>query len=358
MPRVKRNLLPWSWGTNYRDLTIVETGLAFGGTVGLEILLKLTREGGATADLNYRWDCAEIYAVGRFRPANDFHQLFSGNGVGGLEDTDGHITGSAGAALTRAADVIRSVLERYLSLSVDTASFTTARAVTVWDGAFWRLAFGLGAGWPVAQLDAPTLLHQLTFQTQFFLFPSGAGTFKLLSIADTPTSQYSFTVSTMDNVVVETSRMESVYHTYTIQYNWSPLTGEYTQIATASPGGSNHQNAPIAAILATRCADSFARYGELPPLVIQAWGVTERVNAEDLLEKLVTRHWSQSILVTWDSPFVGIHLEVGDGVTITHAELPTGVNGSVFRLLRITDHPEDASGSAFPLQLQGQSAPV
>lgn len=347
---------PYSWGTNYRDLTIIETGLSFGGPVGVEVVLQLTREGGLINDLDYRWLCGEIYVYGRYRVSDDFQQLYSGTGIGGREDTDGHITGSAGLVLSRCADILQSILEVYLGLTVENTSFDVARDIQVWDGDFWYFAFGLGAGWARQQLQATELLDQLALQSQCFLFPSGAGTFKLLAIQTTPTSQYSFTVSTMDNTIVETSRMEEVFHTYTILYDWSPLTGQFAGSVTASPGGCTHSNATIAAQLTTLCSDSMDRYGDLPPLVVEAWGIVMESSAEDQLEKLVRRHWSQSILVTWDAPYVGIHVEVGDGVTITHAELPTAVSGQIFRVLRVTLRPEDGSDTSFPLQLQAQSA--
>lgn len=349
---------PWSWGTNYRDFAIIETGLAFGGPVGLEVVLQLTREGGAIDDLNYRWDCGEITASGRFRVPTDLYPLYSGTGVSGRPDADGHITGTAGAALERCADIQRSVLEAILGLTVDTTSFSAARTAVTWLATPWRFDFGLGAGWARQQLSAPELLDQLALQSQCFLYPSGAGTFKLLFIQNTPISQFSFTLGTMDNTIVETSRMEEVFHTYTILYNFTPATGRFAASVTANPGGCTHTDPTIAGQLTTLCSDSMDRYGDLPPLIIEAWGITNKATAEDLLEKLVRRHWSQSILVTWDAPYVGIHLEVGDGVTITHAELPDDVNGAVFRVVRTTLRPAEAGGEQFPLQFQGQSAAV
>jgi hypothetical protein len=163
-------------------------------------------------------------------------------------------------------------------------------------------------------------------------------------------------VSTLENLVIETSRMETVFHSFIVRFNWSPVTREYQSAVWAGPGGSYHSDATIQGQLTTLCADSYARYGLLPTFQIDAWAVADQSTAEQLLEGFVRQHWSQSFLVTFDCPFVGIHLEVGDGVTITHAELPTAVSGTVFTIVRVTLRPETGSDT-FPLQLQARSQP-
>jgi hypothetical protein len=345
---------PYNWGVNARTITLSFPGLAFGGSVAIEVTIVVTNEGG-TGGADEAWTVGEIDFTGRFQVPNDLYPVWAW-GVSGLEDSDGHITGSTGSPLGQVGAVLQSILEQFLGLSVDSASFTTAKALLNWDSSVSRFGFGLGTGWSQTQIQGSALLDALAFQMHGYLFPSGAGTWKVLRIPLVPSSQYSFTVSTLDNMVIETSRMETVYHTFVVRFNWSPITKEYQGTLYASPGGTNHSNATIAGQLTTLCADSYARYGLLPTLQIDAWGVAHQATAEDILEGFTRQHWSQSFVVTFDCPFVGIHLEVGDGVTITHAELPSAVSGTVFTVVRVTLRPE-TGGDAFPIQLQARSQP-
>jgi hypothetical protein len=322
--------------------------------VGLAFRLEVLREGGV-GDATHAWTVAEMDLAGRFQVPNDLYPVWA-LGVGGVEDSDGHITGTAGLALSQAGAVIQSLMESWLGLTIESGSFTTAKALTNWDGSSTRFAFGVGAGWLSPQMPGSDLLAALTTQMYSVLFPSGAGTSKLVRLALTPSSAYPFTASTMAHVVVETSRMEEVHHEFIVRYNWSPVTQQYQNTVYANQGGCNHANGTIAGQLTTLCADSYARYGRLPPLQIDAWGITHRPTAEMLLEALTRRFWSQNILVTWDAPMVGIHLEVSDGVTLTYAELPAAVNGTIFTILRVTHRPETGSDPGpLPLQLQAQS---
>jgi hypothetical protein len=249
------------------------------------------------------------------------------------------------------------VLEALLGLTIDSTSFTTAKTLATWDTSPWTFAFGIGGGWTQQQIQGSLLLDALAQQSHSYLFPSGAGTWKMTPIILAPTSRYSFTVSTMDQVRIETSRMETVYNSYIVRYNWSPVTQQYQSSVYATAGGCSHADATTASELTVLCSDSYDRYGTLPQLQVDAWAITDTSSAEELLEGLVRGHWSQSFLVTWDSPFVAIHLEVGDGVTITHAELPTAVSGTIFTVVRVTIRPEDGSGTSFPLQLVARSQP-
>jgi hypothetical protein len=348
---------PYSWGVNPRAIFQSFFGLAFGGSVGVECQIQVINEGG-TGGADEAWSVGEVVFTGLFQTPNDLYPLFAGPyGSAGREDTDGHITGTAGAPISKAAEVIQSVLEALLGLTIDSTSFTTAKTLVTWDTSSWTFAFGIGAGWTQQQIQGSVLLDALASQAHSWLFPSGAGTWKMTHIVAAPTSRYSFTVSTMDQVRVETSRMETVYNNYQVRYNWSPITQQYQSSVFASFAGCTHSDGTIAGELTVLCTDSFDRYGQLPPLQVDAWAITDTSSAEELLESLVRLHWSQSFLVTWDSPFVAIHLEVGDGVTITHAELPSAVSGTVFTVVRVTIRPEDGSGTSFPLQLVARSQP-
>jgi hypothetical protein len=348
---------PYSWGTNARTFALSFPGLAFGGGVGIECRFEVINEGG-TGGADEAWAIGEIVFYGIFQVPNDLYPVFAGPyGSAGREDADGHITGSAGAPISKAAEVVQSVLEAWLGLTIDSTSFTSAKTLATWDATPWTFAFGIGAGWTQPQIQGSVLLDALARQSHSYLFPSGAGTWKMVPLVLAPTSRYSFTVSTMDHVQIETSRMEFVYNSYLVRYNWSPVTQQYQSAVYANAGGCSHSDATIASALTVLCSDSYDRYGVLPPLQVDAWAITDTSSAEDLLEKLVRGHWSQSFLVTWDSPFVAIHLEVGDGVTITHAELPTAVSGTIFTVLRVTLRPEDGDGASFPVQLVARSQP-
>ena len=57
--------------------------------------------------------------------------------------------------------------------------------------------------------------------------------------------------------------------------------------------------------------------------------------------------------VVCETTFVGIHLEVGDRVTIAHPELPEAADQGLFELIRITTTPEVPHARPMPLRLVG-----
>lgn len=347
---------PYSWGANARAVSFTFGGVTVGGSVGVEIELYVTNEGGA-GGTSQAWTLSEVTIFGKYQPTDDFQQVYAYQ-VGGKEDGDGHITGVTGGPLYQVGAVVQDILEAYLGLSVETTSFTAAKALTAWNGGAYQFGFGIGGGWLNPQLSGNALLDALGYQSHSFIFPSGSGTFKMTAIAHDPSSLYAFTVSNSDHVRVESSRMEAVFHTYLVRYAWSPITQQFTKVARVGPDGGNHYNLAINTDLTIRCADSFARYGVLPPLQVDAWAIQDQTTAETLLESLVLTHWTQNFLVTLDTSFVALHLEIGDGATITHPELPTSVNGAVFTLLRVTLRPEEAGSRPWPIEIQARAEVV
>ena len=147
------------------------------------------------------------------------------------------------------------------------------------------------------------------------------------------------------------SRMELVHNVFEVRYGWDLSTQQFAKLAHASFAGSNHSGNVIVSRLVEKCTDSYARYGALAPLTVNAYAIQDRSTAETLLQRLVDYFWAQHLLVTFDTPFVGIHLEVGDYVTMTHPDFPANDTGQLFEIVRVTYIPEIPDSRPWPIRI-------
>jgi hypothetical protein len=196
----------------------------------------------------------------------------------------------------------------------------------------------------------------MTRMCRCYLIPDGQGSFELLPFDTTPATVHDLT---QDNIVahvtdpsgqaanwdssfdVDTSDMALVFNDITVRYAWNPATRQFAKTAFATPSGSNHSTE--AANLGTRMADSVARYKEKPPLVLDAYMISQQATAERLLKALTEYHWSQHCIVTCDTTLAACHVKVGDWVTVTHPKLPELINGLPFEVLRMRFQPSQGT---------------
>lgn len=335
-----------------RSRAVTVAPLAVVQPAALEVELQVLNEGGAGSAAE-TWTAGEVTILLYFQADTLFYPVYLFAPWEGRADTDGMITGGLNITIRQAAAVLHSLLVQRLGLTIDSGAFTTVKATLVnWQNNPWTFDFGLGAGgWYRPQMLASELLDRLSVQAKCYLFPRGDGSIAINEVRSAPPSQLELTISNMWNVEIELGRLEQIHSTYEVRYRWSTTLGRFTAVAYAAPGGSNHSNATTASDLQSKCSDSVDRYGPQTPLIIEAFAINDQPTAETLLQHLVDYFWTQLVTVHLETTFVGIHLEVGDYVTITHPELPASANGGLFEVVRVTILPEQADSRPLPIRL-------
>lgn len=343
---------PYRHSSHVRTTEVTIAPLAIVSPAALEVEIEVLNEFGLGHATDV-WYVGDLRLELFFQADSLFTPIFLADPWEGRADADGSITGTPGATILHAVDVLHSLLTDRLALPAQPAAFPAIRtSLTTYLGGLYRFDFGLGSGgWHQAQMSASQLLDTLALQAGCYLFPAGDGSITIARARDTMVSQLALTVSNMANVQVDLGRLDLVHSTYEIRYAWSVLLGRFTKVARATPEGSNHPDAATAVDLFLKCNDSFDRYGPQQPYILPAFGIQDDATAFTLLARLVNYHWTQQCIVTCDLPFVGIHLEAVDYVTITHPELPLNENGAVFEIVRLTHRPEDGNATSWPLQI-------
>ncbi len=331
--------------SNARNSAFFVRPVSLDATLGVEVLLRALHEGGLGTPGD-TYEVGTISFILGYQPSSPLEQLYLDGSADSLplftgrEDTAGTITGTAGAVIENPADVIRATLALDMGNTPEPGSFAATRTTfgaSVFDG-------GLGAGWSADRLAAREVLQQMLLQATCYLFPAGDGTFKILKYSLNAVPQFDFTPThiqasfeeggrPVSSLRIEMSRLEMVHNTVTIHYNYHPAKQKYDSVVYASPSTSNHSDSAQAGLLVGLCGDSLTRYGTLPPREVFANWITTPALAEALLVHLVEYHWSQHIFVIFDTLFVGLHLEVGDFITLTHPDLPPLETGQPFEVI-------------------------
>ena len=292
-----------------------------------------------------------------YQPADPLETLFVMASTGTLTgwkarfDASGGITGTSNAVIHVPADVLRSTLTWDLGLSADATTFVSARNTL----SLARFDGGIGAHWRQERLNGREVLDQMTQQGRMYLLPAGDGTFKCRAYDSAAPTQFAFSVGNIltqapeaaefqhrSTLTVEMSRPELIHNNFKILYGWHPGLQRFGQQAFASISGSNHSVAATVTSLTNLCIDSQARYGDLPPLEMACDWIYNPQTANALLDHLVRYFWSQHLLVTFETTLMGVHLEVGDFITIAHQDLPENDTGQLFEIVRLTYIPSTA----------------
>tara|TARA_R110000824_G_scaffold27515_10_gene93524 strand:+ start:1211 stop:2938 length:1728 start_codon:yes stop_codon:yes gene_type:complete len=117
---------------------------------------------------------------------------------------------------------------------------------------------------------------------------------------------------------VEVSPFEDVYNVISIEYCETGSSGKATKTLTYTHAkedlGSNFQHNPY-------CYESFTRYGERQGLVIRAPVVEQDGTARAILDWKARFHCQTHRTVSYRLPQSALVYEVGDVVTLTHAEI-------------------------------------
>ena len=338
-----------TWLLN-RSMTI--SPLQMSPSAALEVELEVLNEGGIGTGADY-WEAAELRLELYYQADSQFVPIYLVHPWEAFADDDGQITGTLNQPIVQAIDVLHSIARHRLHLPTEPGTFVVTRAAqTTYLNTPMRFDFGLGSGgWYQTQMMGSALLDSLARQAACYLFPNGNGALAIARSRDVMVSELAMGVDDMANVTIDLGRLELVHSTFEVRYGWHVLQQRFTKTALATPTLCNHPDPAIATILSTRCLDSHDRYGPQQPYILDAFAIQDDATAFTTLAHLVNYHWTQQVMVTCDLPFIGIHLVLGDYITITHPELPITANGGLFEIIRLTHHPEDGSATSWPLQL-------
>ena len=346
---------PYRHSSNPRTTVLTVTPLVLGALSALEVEFRVINEGGVGTSAE-TWDLGELSAMLYYQAETLFTPVYLSHPWEGRTDPDGTLTGTPGTVVRQAASVLQSVVTQVLGLEVQDASFAAVklRLATYLDGPY-LFDFGLGSGgWAHDHLAAAALLDALAFQAGCYLFPAGDGTTALARVQAVRTPQLALTLANATVLEVEFGQLARIHSTYEVHYAWSVTLRQYTKVALATPGLCNHPILTIAHDLLLKCSDAQDRYGPQDPLRVEAWAIQDDATAFTLLQRLVEYFWTQHLTVVCETTFVGIHLEVGDSVTISHPEFPAAAQDGLFELVRITTIPEVPDSRPMPLRLVGQ----
>ena len=343
---------PYRHSSNPRTRTFTVPGLIVSAHTALELEIAATNEGGAGGALD-SWEIGEIGLDLYFQPDSLFTPLYLSAPFEGRPDPIGAITGVAGTAIAQAVTVLHSAIVQILGVNVHVASFTTARAAlaTFLLGTY-RFDFGLGSGgWYRPQMSIAEFVDTLARQAHCYIFPAGDGTVKIARAGTPPVIELSLTLSNFADVLIESSRTEMIHSTYEVRYGWSVTQQRFTRVALANPAFSNHLDVATGLELRTKCVDSEERYGPQEPLILEAYAIQDDATAHTLLTNLVNYFWTQHVIVTGVTSFLGIHLEPADRVQITLPELPANANGRAFEVVHVTTSPSAPQAGQWPIRI-------
>ena len=332
---------PYRHSSNPRTTVLPITPLVVGAASALEVELVVVNEGGLGTAAE-AWELGDLSMQLYYQADSLFTPVYLAPPWDGRLDPDGTLTGLAGTVVRQAGSVLQSVLAQVLGLEPHPGTFAAVKAgLVTYSGSPYVFDFGLGSGgWAHEQLSAAALLDALALQAGCYVFPAGDGATAIARVQAMPTAQLDLTLSNADILEVEFGRLEMIHSTYEVHYSWSVTLQRYTKVALATPGMCNHPIRAIAHDLLLKCSDSLDRYGPQDPLTVEAFAIQDDATAFTLLQRLVEYFWTQHLTVTCETTFIGIHLEVGDHVTITHPELPEIAEARLFEVVRITTIPE------------------
>ena len=300
----------------------------------------------------------EIGIESFYQPRGDSGEIFLfGAGYEGRTDVDGTVTnylGTTPGRLFQTPDqVIASMYEQEIGLSIDLESFATA--YNVFANQALRFDGGIGAGWAIEQANARDLLDALAKQSTAILFPTFEATWGIRPFrTDTPVHQ-EFDASTiltesgseqqraedrLSTVQLTLGNLQNVYNHFEVRYKYNVGSRKYDGVWKVTKDGSN---LPVDALdkdaIEETCLTSWLRYGDLEPLIVEAYWIADDTTAAYYLRHLALYFSQQRLGVQFETTFKAACLQVGDFITITDNSLPSGDNGGVFEVHTIRYMP-------------------
>ncbi len=335
--------------------SFVTTGLNLGANEWLGVKLLARNEGGPGA-VNDSYEVAEMALNSFHQPTGDSELFLYGNGYGGRYDPDGTITSYAGLGigtiLRQPDQVIASLLIQELGMQVDPVAFAFAYTFNNYG---LRFDGGLGPGWAVQRDNSRTILDAAARQSTALLAPTFLGTWRLVPFLEDMPSAQSFAIDTIlctegaerqrpedrnSTMQITLGNMQTVYNRFEVHFGWNPGGKKFDRVWKVDENGSNLPvTAPDRPTIEGLCAQSFARYGPLPPLIIDAYWIADNYTAAYLLRHLVKYFSLQRLTLDFDTTLKAACLQVGDFITVTYPGIPVDDNGKTFEVHSIRYQP-------------------
>ena len=304
-----------------------------------------------TSGANDAYEVGEIGIKSFYQPAGGNLPVFlyGGSWLGRYDNT-GVIVSYAGLPSGRffhtPDEVIASILTQEMGRSVTTSAF--ANAYTWYTHRAYTFDGGLGAGWSVTREQARKVLGDAAQQAAAILYPNFDNSFKLVPFRSDAPIHLAFSVSNIlledgaeknhagpwhDTMQITLGNLQMVHNSFEIRYAYNAGSRSYGKIMTVDKSGSTLiTNAQYKVLVEGLCFQSFARHGDLQPLIIDAYWLADDASAQYLLAFLVQYFSGQRTFVEFDTTMYAASLQVGDFITVDHPLLPLNDNGGTFEV--------------------------
>ena len=292
------------------------------------------------------------------------------------DDGSGTYTGTPGANIENAADVLHSILGQDLGEPVDTAAFVAAR--TFYDSSWTftlNLEGGIGTGWFRERVRGREWLDTCAKQATAIIFRRPIG-YTIVPYDNSVAVAYTFDLDTIllragtdplaevtdeaSTFVINRQELPGPYHSYEVHGAYSALQSRFLSVDTANQSDSTVDEPEKSEIVAL-CAQSFSLYGQQPPLVVEGDYIAGR-EAEYLTIHLARYFTNKRLSVTFETSTQGLHLELGDYVLVSHPDLPISmasvkfeIHELVYKFLPVTA-PDGGAALSFRVEITA-SAP-
>lgn len=334
---------------NPQTTSFVITSLNLGANEQLAVRLLARNEGGPGTGAQY-YQVGEIYLESFYQPSGDNALYLFGPGWEGRRDPDGSVTSYAGLGegtlLIQPDEIIASFLVQECFLPLDVQVF--AQAYNFFATNAWIFDGGVGAKWSVTRTGARDILRALAIQSTSILTPTFSGQWGLLPYRSDQPSRQSFTINNIlstegaetqpgdqrnSTFQVTMGNMQDVHSRFEIHYAYNVANGKYDKLLIADAiNPSLPDTTPDRGLILGLVAQSFARFGPLEPMIIQAYWIYDDTTAGYLLSHVVRYFSQQRLVVEFETTFLGMCLQVGDFITITYPALPALDNGKDYEI--------------------------
>jgi len=223
-----------------------------------------------------------------------------------------------------AVGTMRYILSNFSSLTLNTTAWNNAE--TVLGG--WRFAGVVSEGGSALEVT-----QRMAEQCKSRVYVDAENKVTILPYNGAAASIYSFTAANIarNSMRVGQSLLDEVYTEFVVWY--SPKAegqgaARFNNATYANPDETSHASLALNA----ECSAANTTYGFSRKQEIFANMVADKNTADRLLEHLVILGTTRKVVVSFASFLNASHLAEGDIVQITHALLPSGVDGGTFQI--------------------------
>lgn len=329
------------WFSEYRDLEFLVPEFIVKGTERAEIFFEVFNEG--TTGQNVGWRVADVgFFLGHFTRGTNPAIFILGDWSGRPDDALGTYTGTPNLVMNNPAEVVWQLAVEDVALLYDAASVPAARTEYGLAGAEWPMAPTIGHGWPIERLTAREWLDVSAKHSKAIIIDSADG-YRLVPYNATRAPVYAFTLATIywsagtlpstppinrqSTFRRDAAKQIPLYNHFEIRYRWNAAMREYDQQVFVDETGTNNTRSD-AATFVQLCANSVAKHGKQPVFTYEAPFAFEGRHAENMLVEWVNYFTEKRVVAEFETGTQGLHLELGDFVTINHPDLSPPMRGT------------------------------